>query len=63
MADAYSHGLEDGQWNAERTYKVVYPRKVCRKPIAVTSTQEKEAIKQYMQEHGWGHAECHDRRQ
>ena len=58
MEDAFSQGLEHGRLDAEQTYKVTYPCKVCRKPMAVTFTQEKEAIKQYMQEHGWGHGKC-----
>ena len=31
--------------------------------LTVTSGDEKEAIKKYMQDHGWGHRACHEREQ
>ncbi|MBI4201202.1 MAG: hypothetical protein HY531_02805 [Chloroflexi bacterium] len=55
---SHGEGHKKGYAEAERTFKVTYPCQVCRKTITVTSTKEKEAIQQYMQEHGWGHAEC-----
>jgi hypothetical protein len=58
----YDEGFNDGYEKAEALYKVTYPCKVCRKMLTVTSKEEKEAIKRYMLEHGWGHAECHNRR-
>lgn len=59
----FEAGFEEGSKEAETRYEVTYLCKVCRKPMAVTSTQEKEAIKQYMEEHAWGHKKCHDRKQ
>lgn len=56
--DALDEGYGVGYEEAEAEYEVVYPCKVCREPIAVTSDQERQAISQYMQEHGWAHAEC-----
>jgi predicted CopG family antitoxin len=58
---AHAEGYKRGYADAERTFKVTYPCTVCRKTLTVTSPKEKEAIRQYMQEHGWGHKECHDR--
>ena len=55
---SHGEGYKGGYAEAERLYKVVYPCNVCREPIAVTSTQAKQAISQYMQEHGWAHSEC-----
>ena len=51
-----------GYAEAERLYKVTYPCTLCRKMLTVTSVDEKEDIKKYMQEHGWGHREYHERR-
>jgi hypothetical protein len=58
-AEGYSEGYEE----AERLYEITYPCKVCGKTITVTSESEKEAINRYMQEHGWGHTECRERKQ
>ncbi len=58
MEEAFGESYAIGYADAEDTFKVTYPCKVCREILAVTSTKEKEAIKEYMQEHGWGHAEC-----
>ena len=59
----YDAGYKKGYAEAERLYKVTYPCNVCGKLLTVTSTDEKEAIKQYMKEHSWGHRECHDKTQ
>jgi len=58
----YEEGFEKGYEEAESLYKVTYPCKICRKTIEVMSVKEKEAIKGYMLEHGWGHADCVNRR-
>jgi len=58
----YEEGFEKGYEEAEELYKVPYPCKICRKTLVVTSAKEKEAIKMYMLEHGWGHADCINRR-
>ena len=57
----HAEGYKKGYAEAARTYMVTYPCSVCRKILAVTSTNAKEAIRQYMQEHGWGHQECHEK--
>lgn len=57
----YAEGYRKGHAEAERVYKVTYPCSVCRNMLMVTSTEEKQAIAQYMQQHGWGHKECHER--
>jgi hypothetical protein len=57
----FEEGFEKGFEEAESLYKVTYPCRVCRKTLEVTSVKEKEAIKRYMLEHGWGHADCVNR--
>lgn len=59
----HSEGYKKGYAEAERLYQVTYSCNTCRKTVAVTSPNAKEAIKKYMEEHGWGHAECHKRSQ
>lgn len=59
----HAEGYKRGYAEAEGTYKVIYHCNVCRKVVAVTSTNAKEAIKQYMEEQGWGHKECHEESQ
>lgn len=61
-SQGYEKGFEKGYEEAESLYKVTYPCKVCRKMLEVTSAREKEAIKTYMLEHRWGHADCVRRR-
>jgi hypothetical protein len=56
-------GYKKGYSEAEQLYKVTYPCNVCKKTLTVTSVGEKEDIKKYMQEQGWGHGECHKGRQ
>lgn len=60
---AYSRGYRDGYREAEREFKVAYACSVCGKTITLNSEGEKEAASGYMEEHGWGHAECHRKRQ
>jgi len=48
---------------AKNHYMVTYPCSVCGKLIPLTSTKAKEAASKCMTDHGWGHAECHKRRQ
>ena len=60
-AQAYDEGYDEGHRDAESLYKVTYPCKICRKTIEVMRVKEKEAIKGYMLEHGWAHAECINR--
>jgi len=58
----YDEGFEKGYEEAEELYKVTYPCKICRRTLVVTSAKEKEVIRNYMLEHGWGHADCINRR-
>ena len=60
-AQAYDEGYDEGYRDAEGLYKVTYPCKICKKTIEVMRVKEKEAIKRYMREHGWAHAECINR--
>jgi hypothetical protein len=59
---AYDKGWEKGITEAEELYSVSYPCIVCGKTIVATSDAEKKAIRKYMREHGWGHADCINRR-
>jgi len=58
---AYDEGYEKGYEEAEKLYKVTYPCKICRKMIAVTDKNVKEAIRRYMLQHGWVHTSCSNR--
>lgn len=57
---AYSRGYDDGYHEAELEFKVTYACNVCGKPIVVNTKEEKEAVKQYMDDHNWGHTRCHE---
>ena len=59
---AYDEGEENGINRAVEVHAVRYNCVICGKEMIVTTDEEKRAIKRYMREHGWGHAECHDRR-
>jgi predicted CopG family antitoxin len=59
---AYDEGWEKGASEAEELYSVSYSCSVCGEEIVVTTDEEKRAIKKYMREHGWGHANCINRR-
>jgi len=58
----YEEGFEKGYEEAQALYKVTFPCSVCGKAIEVTAKATKEAIKGYMRERGWGHADCINRR-
>ncbi len=60
---AHTEGYKKGYSEAKHMYKVTYPYSVCRGTLTVSSEDEKKAIKTYMQEHGWGHKDCHERKQ
>ncbi len=47
---------------AKNLYMVTYPCSVCGEPIAITSKKAKEAVMEFMIEHVWGHAKCHERK-
>jgi len=59
---AYEEGRQRGVEEAKDRYAVTYPCRVCGKEIVVTGDHVKRAIKTYMREHGWGHADCVNRR-
>lgn len=58
LEEARQAGYEE----AKKLYMVTYACSICGKPIAITSPRSKEAAGSYMKEHGWGHAECHQRK-
>lgn len=59
---AYDEGEESGINRAAAIYMVSYPCGKCKKMIPVTTEEEKEAIRKFMVESGWCHADCNDRR-
>jgi len=58
----YNRGYNKRYADAELLFNITYPCDVCGKTITATSKDEKEAIRRYMQEHRWGHGECHERK-
>ena len=54
----YQEGYQKGWQDAKNRYRVIYRCKVCGGPLEVTQDNEKQAVKQYMREHGWGHGDC-----
>ena len=59
---AYDEGWEKGVTEAMDLYTVTYPCSVCGREIEVTTDEEKDDIRVCMRNHGWGHAECHNKR-
>jgi len=59
---AYDEGWDKGIEQAAELYVVPYQCSICGKEIVVDTDEEKKAIKTYMREHGWGHADCVKRR-
>jgi hypothetical protein len=58
QAPTVNKAYQRGFANARQTFEVTYRCVVCRGVLRVTSEQEKQAIAQYMREHGWGHNGC-----
>ena len=56
---AFARGFEE----AEGLYGVSYRCAVCGQPIRVSGQEAKAAAGKYMTEHGWGHRQCHEKRQ
>jgi len=55
---AYWTGIE----YTEKLWRVNYRCNVCGKVMTVETDKEKKAIVQYMNEYGWSHAECVNRK-
>jgi hypothetical protein len=53
-ASAFAKGFK----RASDFYMVSYPCAKCGETMRVTTDEEKEDIKAYMAEQGWGHSEC-----
>ncbi len=58
----YKEGYEKGYAKAKSIYGLTFLCRGCREPIEVTDDNTKNAIRKYMFEHGWGHADCVNRR-
>ena len=54
----YQEGYQKGWQDAKNRYRVIYLCKVCGGLLEVTHDNEKQAVRQYMREHGWGHGDC-----
>jgi len=54
---ARADGYEKGYAEAMRCYLVSFPCSVCGEEIEVVDEETKQAVRQYMQEHGWQHGE------
>ena len=54
----YQEGYQKGLQDAKDCYRVIYLCKVCGGLPEVTHDNEKQAVRQYMREHGWGHGDC-----
>lgn len=57
----YTEEYEKGYADAEHFYKVTYFCSACGNTMTVTTEAEKQAIKNYMKEHRWGHTTCHEK--
>ena len=55
---AYDEGRDSIIDEAAEIFSVYYPCSKCGKEILVDTEEEKQAIRQYMFEHGWGHTDC-----
>ena len=54
----WDEGYKKGFADARLRYRAIYHCSVCGQMIEVTIKEEKEAIREYMQEQGWAHTEC-----
>jgi hypothetical protein len=59
---ARAKGYKAGYAKGKRLYGVTYACNVCGEIMAVTGDNAKQAIKEYMEEHRWGHASCQEKR-
>ena len=48
-----------GYEETKNLYMVPFPCSECGEMIPITGKKAKEAVMEFMIEHGWGHAECH----
>ena len=56
--EIYSRGFLNGHRKAKERYLVTYKCCVCGKPMEIREQNVKEAIRRYLHEEGWGHANC-----
>jgi len=59
---AFREGHCKGYGLAESKYKLNFRCSVCRAIIDVDNDATKKAIGRHLEEYGWGHAECIDRK-
>lgn len=50
---------QQGYQEAKSRFGITYPCAICGRAIELTSDNAKSAASEYMTQHGWGHAECH----
>ena len=59
----YDAGYRSGYEEAAKRFKVVFRCKICGQAMEVEHDNVKEAIVRFLNDAGWGHAECHQRKQ
>jgi hypothetical protein len=57
---AYDRGLNKGRSDTEQLYRVDYRCSVCGGTITLATSEEKQAVREYMRENGWAHGSCRD---
>ena len=61
-SEGYKKGKKDGYRQGVKDWQIWYYCKVCDKRINIKPNgNSHKALIGYMQEHGWGHAECHEK--
>lgn len=55
---AYERGHDKGFQEAKAHYCVAYFCSVCGGTLEVTTDKEKQAVREYMNEHRWAHSNC-----
>lgn len=57
--EGYEEGRNAGYTDGMNQHKITYPCNVCGKPITMyPGSNDHEAMKQFMKQAGWSHAEC-----
>jgi len=63
-SEPYEKGFNDGYNKGAFEWKVFYYCNMCAEMIdIVPNSDSHEALIKYMEEHGWGHKECHENKQ
>ena len=64
LQSKYDEGYKEGYTRAKNDYSIYYYCNVCKKPMYITPNGvEHQAVVKAMYERGWGHANCHNKKQ